>query len=63
MDQTLLADTIAEEMRNYYENHRETWWDRYKYPPNCGVADNLMLGLLGVVKSQLKKWEDYEATS
>lgn len=45
-DPTARGDAVAEKMRQYYEAHRESWWDRiwkrWRY-----TNDGLMLGLAG----------------
>jgi hypothetical protein len=49
MDPTARTDEIARHMRDYYEKHRESWWDRWRKPWRVS-ADNLMLGLLSVAQ-------------
>lgn len=49
IDPTLRGDLIAERMRDFYEANRETWWERRKKRWTVS-ADNLMLGLLGVIE-------------
>lgn len=48
IDPTARGDAIAERMRAFYEANRETWWQR-RLKHWTVTADNLMLGLLGVV--------------
>jgi len=48
MDPTSRGDMIASRMRDYYEANRETWLER-RHKHWTVAADNLMLGLLGVV--------------
>lgn len=55
LDPTTRGDLIAEKMRDYYEAHRETWWQRRKR--RVGLADNLMLGLLNLVEAELRRDE------
>jgi tRNA/tmRNA/rRNA uracil-C5-methylase (TrmA/RlmC/RlmD family) len=48
-DQTSNADFQAELMRQWYEKHRESWWDRhgrFGSVRTTGLADNFMLALL-----------------
>lgn len=63
-DPTARGDQIAEEMRDYYEAHRETWWQRSRFNPNrfaVGlVADNLMLGLMDVYREAIRTCEQQD---
>jgi hypothetical protein len=50
MDQTARADAIALKMRDFYEANKPLrWWQRRRIW-NDNRADNLMLGLLSVVR-------------
>jgi hypothetical protein len=55
-DPTARADRIAANMRAYYEQHRETWWQRFRRRGD--TADNFMLGLLFFVKDEIKREAD-----
>lgn len=53
---TARADDIADAVRQWYERHRETWWDRHwplgAGPDRSGVhADEFMLRLISVVNA------------
>lgn len=50
---TARGDEIAAEMRAYYEANKPLrWWQRRRVWEDCR-ADNLMLGLLNVVRNAL----------
>lgn len=56
MDPTSRGDLVAEKVREWYEAHRESWWDRHKpgifgaSTDRSGVhADEFMLRLIGAV--------------
>lgn len=53
IDPTSYSDELAWELRKYYEQNRESWWDRRseigRLRRRGVIADDLMLGLLGVI--------------
>lgn len=57
IEPTARGDYVAAKMREYYEAHRETWWQRHKpsilpgrSPDRDGThADDFMLGLINEV--------------
>lgn len=49
-DPTARGDEMAEELREWYEENRESYWDRCKFSKNqrllsMGCSDNFMLRL------------------
>ena len=62
MDPTSRGDLIAEKVRQWYEAHRETWWDRHKpgiigaSPDRDGShADEFILGFIQAVRQAEKE--------
>ena len=59
-DMTSIYDEMADNLRDWYEENRESWWDRRnsKHPCNSsGLADNFMLSLISEVQSLLKHYK------
>jgi hypothetical protein len=47
-DPTARGDEIAAYVRDWYEGHRESWWERWRKPWRL-FADNFMLDLVAEV--------------
>ncbi len=65
-DPTSRSDEIADYVRQWYEQHRETWFERHSpFGTNrkrgSALADEFMLGLIAEVRRVLKQAEDYVA--
>jgi hypothetical protein len=62
IDPTAWADDTAGKMRDFYEENRDSWWDRHM-PVSLGgnrnmwrmASDNLMLGLLNIAMRERDK--------
>lgn len=57
MDYQMWADTVANDMRDYYEANRPLrWWEKRNPPDSWGcTADELMLGLLDIAANAERK--------